>query len=115
MKQLEYEFLHKVSEDFKIKEEGREKEMKTKINELNILQTRLKKKASELESRENKVTLMEEELRIKINKVARQLTNRGRNCFYYNKRFKEIKSDLEKEKQNLIKQLHDKDKEYQRN
>src|SRR5689334_14167171 len=57
LKQLEYEFLSKLAEEYKQKEEEREKDVKLKINEINILQTRLKKKASELESRENKVSL----------------------------------------------------------
>lgn len=114
LKQLEYEFLNKLSDEFKQKEEEREKEIKSKVNELNILQTRLKKKASELETRENKVSLMEEELRIKMNEVARQLANKEEEIVYYNRRFKEIKADLEKEKQNLVKQLGEKEIAYEK-
>jgi hypothetical protein len=111
LKQLEYEYLAKLSEEYKIKEDERENEIKQKVNEMNLLQTKIKKKASELEGRENKISLMEEELKIKINEVARQLTNKEDEINYYQKRFKENKSDLEKEKQNLSKQLQEKDKE----
>ena len=37
LKQLEFEYLSKLQEDFKNKEEEREKEFKTKINEINNL------------------------------------------------------------------------------
>jgi centrosomal protein CEP120 len=114
LKQLEFEFLTKLNDEFKHKEDEREKEIKSKINELNVLQTRLKKKALELESRENKINLMEEELKIKMNEIARQLANKEEEIAYYNKRFKDYKIDLEKEKQNLIKQIHDKDREYEK-
>lgn len=114
LKQLEFEFLSKLSDEFSKKEEEREKDFKSKINELNTLQTRLKKKATELESRENKLNLMEEELKMKMNEAARQLANKEEEIIYYNKRFKESKSFLEKDKQNLLKQLEEKEKEYQK-
>ena len=44
LKQLEYEFLSKCQEDWKIKENQREKEFKAKINEVNNLQNKLRKK-----------------------------------------------------------------------
>jgi hypothetical protein len=114
LKQLEYEFLSKLSEDFKQKEDEREKDFKTKINELNILQTRLKKKATELETRENKLTLLEEELKIKMNEVARQLANKEEEIVYYNKRFKEAKIQLEKDKISLQKIIQEKENDYQK-
>jgi len=114
LKQLEYEFLSNISEDFQKKDEEREKEFKAKINELNVLQTRLRKKATELESRENKLNLMEEELKMKMNEVARQLANKEDEIVYYNKRFKESKMLLEKDKQNLLKQVEEKEREIQK-
>jgi hypothetical protein len=114
LKQLEYEFLSNISEDFQKKDEEREKEFKAKINELNVLQTRLRKKATELESRENKLNFMEEELKMKMNEVARQLANKEEEIVYYNKRFKESKMLLEKDKQNLLKQLEEKEKDIQK-
>jgi hypothetical protein len=110
LKQLEYEFLNRLSEEYKHKEEERDKEIKSKINELNVLQTRLKKKASELETRENKLNLLEEELKIRINEVARQLTNKEEEISYIKKRFKEEKTLLEKDKLSLTKQCSEKDK-----
>jgi hypothetical protein len=114
LKQLEYEFLNKISNEYQQKEESREKEFKVKINELNILQTRLKKKAMELEAREGKINLMEEELKIKINEVARQLANKEEEIVYIKKKFKEEKLSIEKEKQILQKTIQDRIQEYEK-
>lgn len=111
LKQIEYEHLTELQKEFKQKEEEREKEFKSKINELNLLQTRLRKKASELESRENKITLVEEELKLKINEVSRQLINKDDEIGYIKKRFKEEKALIEKDKLALNKILSDKQKE----
>lgn len=111
LKQIEYEHLTELQKEFKQKEEEREKEFKAKINELNHLQTRLRKKASELESRENKITLVEEELKLKINEVSRQLINKDDEIGYIKKRFKEEKALIEKDKLALNKILSDKQKE----
>ena len=91
LKQLEFEFISKIKDDMEKKEDQREKEFKSKINELNILQNKLRKKASELESRENKITLCEEELKLKINEVSRQLINKDDEIAYIKKRFKDEK------------------------
>lgn len=114
LKQLEYDFINKLTDQFKIKEEERDKEIKTKITEINTLQTRLKKKATELEGRENKIMLMEEELKIKINEVARQLTNKEEEIAYIKKRFREEKLLIEKDALNLNKIINEKNKEIER-
>lgn len=111
LKQVEYEHLTELQKEFKLKEDEREKEFKVKINELNLLQTRLRKKASELESRENKIILVEEELKLKINEVSRQLINKDDEIAYIKKRFKEEKALIEKDKLALNKALMDKQKE----
>lgn len=108
LKQLEFEFFSKIKEDMEKKEDLREKEFKSKINELNILQNKLRKKASELESRENKITLCEEELKLKINEVSRQLINKDDEIAYIKKRFKDEKLQLEKEKSSLNKKIIEK-------
>ncbi len=113
LKQLEYEYLSKLQEDFKIKEEQREKEFKKKINEINLLKNKLTKKASELESRENKITLCEEELKLKINEVSKQLLNKDEEINYLKNRFKEEKNQLNNEKKNLNKIIDDKNKKYE--
>lgn len=115
LKQLEYEFINKVSEEYKAKEDLRENEFKLKINELNVLQTKLKKKVIELESRENKVCLMEEELKIKINEIARQLANKEEEIQFIKKRAKEDLMLLEKSKSNINKQLQEKINELNEN
>jgi hypothetical protein len=114
LKQLEYDFINKLTDQFKIKEEERDKEIKTKITEINTLQTRLKKKATELEGRENKILLMEEELKIKINEVARQLTNKEEEIAYIKKRFREEKLLIEKDSANLNKIISEKNAEIER-
>ena len=113
LKQLEFEFISKIKDDMEKKEDQREKEFKSKINELNILQNKLRKKASELESRENKITLCEEELKLKINEVSRQLINKDDEITYIKKRFKDEKMQLEKEKSGLNKKLIDQQKNYE--
>lgn len=113
LKQLEFEFISKIKDDMEKKEDQREKEFKSKINELNILQNKLRKKASELESRENKITLCEEELKLKINEVSRQLINKDDEIAYIKKRFKDEKMQLEKEKSGLNKKLIEQQKNYE--
>ena len=113
LKQLEFEFISKIKDDMEKKEDQREKEFKSKINELNILQNKLRKKASELESRENKITLCEEELKLKINEVSRQLINKDDEIAYIKKRFKDEKMQLKKEKSGLNKKLIDQQKNYE--
>lgn len=113
LKQLEFEFISKIKDDMEKKEDQREKEFKSKINELNILQNKLRKKASELESRENKITLCEEELKLKINEVSRQLINKDDEIAYIKKRFKDEKMQLEKEKSGLNKKIIDQQKNYE--
>jgi hypothetical protein len=114
LKQLEYDFINKLTDQFRIKEEERDKEIKSKITEINTLQTRLKKKATELEGRENKIILMEEELKIKINEVARQLTNKEEEIAYIKKRFREEKLLIEKDAANLNKIISEKNAEIER-
>lgn len=110
LKQLEYEFLSRLSMEYKTKEDEREKEIKDKVNELNVLQTRLKKKSSELETRESKLHFLEEELKLKINEVARQLSNKDEEISYLKNRFKEERMLLEKDKLALSKQINEKQK-----
>lgn len=110
LKQLEIEYMNKVSDDLKKKEDDREKQIKIMMNEINILQTRLKKKAIELESRENKVTLLEEELKLKVMEVAKQLTNKEQEIKFLEKKSKDERINFEKEKFGLIKVIAEKEK-----
>jgi hypothetical protein len=111
LKQLEYEFLSKISEEYQKREEEREKELKMKVNELNVLQTRAKKRMHEVEEREKRVNLMEEELRMKISEVARQLANKEEEIAYIKNRFRDEKKALEKEKEILKKTIVEKERQ----
>ena len=111
LKQLEFEYLSKLQEDFKNKEDEREKEFKAKINELNTLKNRLNKKATELESRENKIKLCEEELKLKINEVSKQLLNKDEEIDLIKQRAKEENLKLQKTNSQLQKNIQLKQKE----
>ena len=111
LKQLEFEYLSKLQEDFKKKEEEREKEFKAKINEMNALRNKLSKKATELESRENKIKLMEEELKIKINETSKILVNKDEEIDLIKKNNKEEKDKLQRSITQLKKNVENKQKE----
>ena len=111
LKQLEFEYLSKLQEDFKKKEEEREKEFKSKINEINNLRNKLSKKASELESRENKIKLCEEELKMKINEVSKQIVNKEEEIDLIKKNAKEEQNKLLKNITSLKKTIENKQKE----
>ncbi len=55
LKQLELEYMNKISEEITLKETEREKQVRGMTNDLQLLQTKARKKLLELESRENKV------------------------------------------------------------
>ena len=111
LKQLEFEYLSKLQQDFKNKEDEREKEFKTKINEINVLKNKLNKKATELESRENKIKLCEEELKIKINEISKQLLNKDEEIDLIKQRAKEEQLKLQKANTQLKKNMENKQKE----
>ena len=111
LKQLEFEYLSKLQEDFKNKEEEREKEFKAKINEINSLRNKLTKKASEFESRENKIKLCEEELKLKYNEVSKQILNKDEEIDLIKKNNKEEQNKLQKSITLLKKKIENKEKE----
>lgn len=111
LKQLEFEYLSKLQEDFKNKEEEREKEFKTKINEINNLKNKLSKKINDLESRENKIKICEEELKIRINEVSKQLVLKDEEISLIKKNAKDEQDKLNKNNTQLKKKLETKQKE----
>ena len=111
LKQLEFDYLSKLQEDFKNKEDEREKEFKSKINEINTLKNRLNKKATELESRENKIKLCEEELKIKVNEISKQLLNKDEEIDSIKQRAKDEQLKLQKTITQLRKNIDNKQKE----
>ena len=114
LKQLEFEYLSKLQDDFKNKEDEREKEFKSKISELNTLKNKLNKKATELESRENKIKLCEEELKLKINEISKQLVNKDEEIDLINKRHKDELSKLQKNNMQLQKNNKNKQAEIEK-
>lgn len=76
LKQKELEFLKKWKEDRKEKEKQREKILKDQQGRLATYNSQLQKKIAELQRRENKLCLMEEELKQKIGETGRQLASR---------------------------------------
>lgn len=111
LKQLEFEFLSKLQEDFKKREEEREREFKAKINELNVLKNKLSKKAAELESRENKIKLCEEELQLKLKDISNQLLIKEEEINLIKQRAKDDQLKLQKTNTTLQKNIKDKMKE----
>jgi chromosome segregation ATPase len=111
LKQLEYEFMSKISEEYQKREQEREKELKMKLNELNVLQTKARKRINEVEEREKRVSLMEEELKMKITEVARQLANKEEEIAYIKNRFRDERKQLEKDKQSFQKTIIEKERQ----
>jgi hypothetical protein len=111
LKQLEFEYLSKLQEDFKLKEDEREKEFKTKINEINNLGIKLTKKATELERRENQIKLKEDELIMKINAASNQLMIKDDEINSIKKMAKEEQDKLQKKITQLKKEIENKQKE----
>ena len=114
LKQLEFEYLSKLQGDFKSKEEEREKEFKTKITELNTLKNKLSKKATQLESRENKIKLCEEELKLKINEVSKQLIDKDEEIDLIKKRHMDEQLKLQKNNIQLQKNIKNKESQIEK-
>jgi len=56
LKQLELEYMNKISDEVTAKELDREKQIKAMTNDLQLIQTKARKKLLELEARENRVS-----------------------------------------------------------
>ena len=111
LKQLEFEYLSKLQEDFRNKENEREKEFKIKINDINQLKDRLNKMASQLESRECKIKLEEDKLKLQINEISKQLSLKEDEIDLIKKNAKEENLKLQKNNERLKKTIDEKQKE----
>ena len=111
LKQLEFEHLSKLQEDFRNKENEREKEFKLKINEINDLKNKLNKLASQLESRECKIKLTEDKLQLQINETSKQLSLKEEEIDLIKKNAKDEQIKLQKNNERLKKLLDEKQKE----
>jgi chromosome segregation ATPase len=114
LKQLEFEYLSQLQNDFKNKEEEREKEFKTKITELNNLKNKLSKKATQLESRENKIKLCEDELKLKMNEISKQLLNKDEEIDLIKKRHMDEQLKLQKNNIQLQKSIKNKESQIEK-
>lgn len=76
LRQREIEFLQKQEGDWQKKELEREKHFKDHETKLVQMQTKLKNKVSEQSKREQKIILLEEELKQKIIETGRQMANK---------------------------------------
>lgn len=112
LKNLEIDFMNKLAEDSASKEDKRDKELKQSLNELNSLINKCKKKANELETRENKIALIEEEIKLKLNEMSRNITSKNEELILITKKSKDDKAILEKEIANLKKLLQTKNQEF---
>ena len=108
LKQIEIDYMNKIADDGQVREDKREKEFKSSLTELQALVNKTKKKAIELEARENKIILIEEEIKLKLNEISKQITNKNEEVQLTTKKFKDEKVILDKEIQNLKKQLQQK-------
>lgn len=71
LKQKEMDFLTGLSEEWKRREYEKEKLFKKTEASISQLSKKMKDKASELQKREQKIVLLEEELKTRINETSR--------------------------------------------
>ena len=105
LKQVELEHINKISDEFKSKEEKREKEYKILQQELNGLINKTRKKLIEVENRENKIVLIEEEIKLKLNDISRQIILKDEEIYLSKKNQQEEKLKNDKETKKLKEQL----------
>lgn len=99
LKQKELEFMRKMSEEWRQKEVEREKQWKRLEASLNQIEGKLKGKAAELQKREQKIVLLEEELKHKMNETVKIITGKDEEIMELKRKAKEDKNLFEKEKQ----------------
>ena len=73
LKQKEVEHLGKINEEWRKKELERDKVFKRTEASVQQIESKLKTKATELQRREQKIVLLEEELKQRITETARQV------------------------------------------
>lgn len=73
LKQKEIDFMSSLNEEWRRKDTEKDKFFKQSQASLQNLETKLKSKASELQKREQKIILLEEELKQRICEAAKQV------------------------------------------
>ena len=101
LKQKETDYLNKLNEDWKHKELEREKQWKRTETSIYQIEGKLKNKSLDLQKREQKLVLLEEELKHKLNETAKILSSKDDEIGELKKRNKDDRMLFEREKQNL--------------
>jgi len=107
LKQTELETIEKVTADWKAKEDARDAELASKVAEIEAIDKRLRMKVQQIQKRESKIVNLEEELKVKIHEVSRQLAVKEEEIINIKKRFKEEKIALVNDKKNMTQQVND--------
>ena len=113
LKKLEEELIIKLNNEAADKDELREKQVKAITIELQNLLNKTKKKSVELESRESKLQSIEEEVKVKVNEIARQIAGKNEEVEALNKKIKDDRAFFDKELKLLKQNLQAKTQELQ--
>lgn len=98
LKAKEIEYLTKLDEEWRRKEQERDRIFRSKEVAIQQVEQKLKAKASELQKREQKLVVLEEELKQRINDTSKQLANKEEEITILKKKMKEERANLEKDK-----------------
>ena len=101
LKQREMDFLNKLNEEWRNRENEREKQWKRTESSICQIEGKLRGKATDLQKREQKLVLLEEELKHKLSETGKIISNKDEEILELKKKTKEEKNASEKEKQNL--------------
>ncbi|EAS04121.2 centrosomal protein, putative (macronuclear) [Tetrahymena thermophila SB210] len=98
LKQKEMEFLQKLSEEWRTKEIEKERVFKKIEASMNLLNKKSKEKAMELQKREQKIVLLEEELKTRITETSRQISLKDEEIAVLKRKIKDQQGNSEKDK-----------------
>ena len=102
LKQKEIEHLREISMNSEIKEGERERMFVQLTSELNSMETSLRKKVIEVQKRENKIISIEDELKLKVKEVARQMAFKEEEVINMKKRANDEKKEQTKREKDLV-------------
>ena len=105
LKQKEMEFLSNLSEEWKKKEYEKEKVFKKTESSITLISKTMKEKATELQKREQKIVLLEEELKSRINETSRQISNKEDEINQLKRKLKDERGNGEKDKMAITLQV----------
>lgn len=112
LKQKEVDFLKKWQAERKEKEVQRERIFKDQESKLSSYNQQIQKKLNELLKRENKLVLLEEELKQRINEASRHMATKDKEIDVEREGFKEANLKLSKQNKVLEKKIQEFEKRY---